>query len=122
MAALLFSSVMETKQSNGIPEHGQREKKMSRREKKQHRDCEDCIAYYNMLGGKEYRCGLGFQVAEEIETDELQRWHMYVRPYQDECEIVPQPKTKEELVMTARSLGIEWDIDEVLDLGECIFE
>lgn len=46
-----------------------------------------------MLGGKEYRCGLGFQVAEEIETDELQRWHMYVRPYLDECEIVPQPKS-----------------------------
>ena len=95
---------------------------MSRREKKQHRDCEGCIAYYNMLGDKEYRCGLGFQVAEEIETDELQRWHMYVRPYQDECEIVPQPKTKEEFVMTARSLGVEWDIDEALDLGECIFE
>ena len=61
---------------------------------------------------------LAIQVAEEIETDELQRWHMYVRPYQDECEVVPQPKTKEELVMTAKTLGIEWDIDELLDLGE----
>ena len=95
---------------------------MSRRKEKQHRDCENCIAYYNMLGGREYRCGLGFQVAEEIETDELQRWHMYVRPYQDECEVVPQPKTKEELVMTAKTLGIEWNIDELLDLGDCIFE
>ena len=89
---------------------------------KQHRDCENCIAYYNMLGGKEYRCGLGFQVAEEIETDDLQRWHMYIRPYQDECEGVPQPKTKEELVATARALGIEWNIEEILDLGESIFE
>ena len=32
---------------------------MSRRENEQHRDCETCIAYYNMLGDKEYRCGLG---------------------------------------------------------------
>lgn len=47
---------------------------------------------------------------------------MYIRPYQDECEGVPQPKTKEELVATARTLGIEWDINEVLDLGECEFE
>lgn len=47
---------------------------------------------------------------------------MDVRPYQDECESVPQPKTKEEFVIAARSLGIEWDIDEVLDLGENIFE
>jgi hypothetical protein len=30
--------------------------------------------------------------------------------------------TKHVHYMTARSLGIEWDIDEVLDLGECIFE
>ena len=90
--------------------------------KKQHRDCESCIAYCNMLGGREYRCGLGFQVSEEIETDERQRWRMYVRPYQDECEVVPQPKTKEEFVKTARTLGIDWDIDEVLDLGENIFE
>ena len=29
---------------------------------------------------------------------------------------------KEELVATARTLGIEWDINEVLDLGECEFE
>ena len=92
------------------------------RKEKQHRDCEDCIAYYNMLGGREYRCGLGFQVSEEIETDERQRWCMYVRPYQDECEVVPLPKTKEELVETARTLGIDWDINEVLDLGENIFE
>ena len=89
---------------------------------KQHRDCKNCIAYYNMLGGREYRCGLGFRVAEEIETDDLQKWHMYIRPYQDECESVTQPKTKEELVETARTLGIEWDIDEILDLGESIFD
>jgi hypothetical protein len=95
---------------------------MKRKAVKQHRDCESCIAYYNILGGREYRCGLGFQIAEEIETDDLQRWHMYIRPYQDECEGVPQSKTKEELVATARTLGIEWDINEVLDLGECEFE
>ena len=80
------------------------------------------IAYYNMLGGREYRCGLGLQVAEEIETDEMQRWRLYFRPYQDECEVVLQPKTKDELVMTARTLGIEWNIDELLDFDECVFE
>ena len=48
---------------------------MKRREKKQHRDCETCIAYYNMLGGEENRCGLGFRVVEEAETDDLQQWH-----------------------------------------------
>ena len=94
----------------------------AKKETKQHRDCENCIAYYNMLGGREYRCGLGFQVAEEIETDELQRWHLYVRPYQDECEVVPQPKTKNEFAATARALGIDWNIDEILDLGESVFD
>ena len=94
----------------------------AKKETKQHRDCENCIAYYNMLGGREYRCGLGFQVAEEIETDELQRWHLYVRPYQDECEVVPQQKTKNEFVTTARTLGIDWNIDEILDLGESVFD
>ena len=95
---------------------------MKAKDIKKHRDCEDCIAYYNMLGCREYRCGLGFQVAEEIETDDLQRWHLFVRPYQDECEGVPQPKTKEEFVETARMLGIDWDIDEVVELGESIIE
>ena len=42
---------------------------MKRKAVKQHRDCESCIAYYNILGGREYRCGLGFQIAEEIETE-----------------------------------------------------
>lgn len=91
---------------------------MSRREEKQHRDCETYIAYYNMLGGEENRCGLGFRVMEEAETDDLQQWHGYIRPYQDECEKVPQPETKEELVETSRLLGIDWDIDEILDPKE----
>ena len=41
-----------------------------------------------------------------------------LKKVQDECKNVPQPKTKEELVLTAKSCGIEWDIDELLDLGE----
>ena len=40
------------------------------REEKQHRDCEECIAYYNMLGGEDNRCGLGFRVTEDFEIDE----------------------------------------------------
>lgn len=87
-------------------------------EVKKHRDCLSCIAYYNMLGGEGYCCGLGYQVEEGAETDDQGRWRFFVRPYQDECKNVPQPKTKEELVLTAKSCGIEWDIDELLDLGE----
>ena len=86
--------------------------------KKQHRDCERCIAYYNMLGGENNRCGLGFRVVEETETDDLQKWHGYIRPYEDECEVVSQPETKEELAETSRMLGIEWNIDEILDTKE----
>ena len=41
-----------------------------------------------------------------------------IRPYQDECEKVPQPETKEELVETSRMLGIDWEIDEILDPKE----
>lgn len=90
--------------------------------KEKHRDCESCIAYSNMLGGPDYRCGLGFQVEEALETDERQRWRLFVRPFQDVCEVVPQPKTKEEFVRTAKERGIDWDIDEVLDAGETIFD
>jgi len=95
---------------------------MKSKRKGKHRDCETCIAYSNMLYDRDYRCGLGFQVEEAIETDELQRWRLFVRPYQDECEVVEQPKTKEEFVRTAKERGIEWDIDEVLDAGECLIE
>ena len=91
---------------------------MKTKEGKQHRDCETCIAYYNMLGGDDNRCGLGFRVVEEAETDDFPQWHGYIRPYQDECETVSQPKTKEEFVAISRELGIDWDVDEVLDPRE----
>ena len=91
---------------------------MNRRKERQRRDCETCIAYYNMLGGTNNRCGLGFRVVESAETDDLGQWDGFFRPYEDECEIVAQPKTKEELVETSRTLGIEWDIDEILDPKE----
>ncbi len=51
---------------------------------KQHRNCETCIAYYNMLGGEDNRRGLGFRVAEEAETDNRQQWHGYIRPFEEE--------------------------------------
>ena len=33
--------------------------------RKKERNCEDCIAYYNMLGSDDNRCGLGFRVMED---------------------------------------------------------
>ena len=35
--------------------------------KKKRRSCIDCIGYCNMLGGKDYRCGFGFEVEEAVE-------------------------------------------------------
>ena len=64
------------------------------------------------------RCALGFRVEQGAETDDLQQWHGYVRPSNDECEAVSQPETKEELVETSKMLGIEWDIDEIVDPKE----
>lgn len=92
--------------------------KLDSRNKKQRRDCDNCIAYCNMLGGLDNRCGLGFRVVDEVETDELQQWHCYLRPFEDECEAVPQPETKEEFIEIARQLGIEWKPDEVYDLKD----
>ena len=93
--------------------------RLKNRQKKERRDCENCIAYCNMLGGEENLCGLGFRVVEEAETDEMQQWHGYIRPYRDECETVCQPKTKEEFLAIALILGIKWDPDEVLIQEEC---
>ena len=88
------------------------------REEKQHRDCEECIAYYNMLGGEDNRCGLGFRVTEDFEIDEWWRWHGYYRPYHDECEVVPQPQTTDEFLAAAKSLGIDWNEDDVFFADE----
>ena len=66
--------------------------------KKKGRDCTECIAYCNMLGGEGYRCGLG--------------------PYENSCSSIELPTTKEEFVQTAAKLGIEWDIDEIADFDD----
>ena len=63
------------------------------------------------------RCGLGF-VVEEIIEGGFGSWEVLVQPYNDECEKVSLPKTKEEFVWTAAALGIEWDIDEVISIEE----
>ena len=82
--------------------------------RKKHRDCTECIAYCNILGGEEYKCGLGFEVSEEIEGG-YGTWEVIVKPYNDGCRDVDLPQTKEEFVRTVASLGIEWDLDEVVD-------
>ena len=85
--------------------------------KKKERDCTECIAYCNMLGGEEYRCGLGFEVVEDIEGGDG-IWNVVVHPYKNSCETTELPTTKEEFVKTAAKLGIEWDIDDVADLDD----
>ena len=81
--------------------------------KKKRRDCLECIAYCNMLGGPDYKCGLGFDVVEDAEGGDG-FWRVVVYPDGDKCEAISIPKTKEEFVRTAAQLGIEWDINEVV--------
>jgi len=81
---------------------------------KKKRDCTECIAYCNMLGGEDYKCGLGFEVVEDIEGG-YGTWNVVVHPFEDACNSIELPTTKEGFVETAAKLGIEWDIDEVAD-------
>ena len=68
-----------------------------------------------MLGGIDNKCGLGFDVVEDIEGG-YGSWNIVVHPFEDTCNsIIPLPSTKEEFVETAKKLGIEWDIEEVAD-------
>lgn len=83
---------------------------MTRRKK---RSCEECIAYYNMLGGDEYRCGLGFEVMEDVEGG-YGSWSVVVKPLDDQCLEIELPKTKEEFVKKAAELGLEWNLEEVV--------
>jgi hypothetical protein len=85
--------------------------------KKKGRDCTECIAYCNMLGGEGYRCGLGFEVVEDVEGG-FGMWIAVVHPYENSCSSIELPTTKEEFVQTAAKLGIEWDIDEVADYDD----
>ena len=79
------------------------------------RDCTNCIAYCNLLSGKDYRCGLGFEVIEEMESDHG-KWKVTVHPYNNSCEAIKKlPTTKEEFVKTAARLGIAWDVEDVAD-------
>ena len=89
---------------------------MANRGKKQ-RDCTECIAYCNMIGGKDYRCGLGFEVVEEVEGG-YGAWEAVVHPYENGCAGIELPKTKEEFVSTAAKLGIMWELDEVVSIEE----
>ncbi len=82
--------------------------------KKKRRDYSKCIAYNNMLKGEDYKCGLGFDVVEAVEK---RNGHLKVVAYPDEnaCDTVKQPFTKEEFVNIAETLGIKWDIGEVVN-------
>lgn len=83
--------------------------------RKKKRDCTECIAYCNMLEGD--RCGLGFRSMEDIEGGNG-GWSVTVHPYDNECEKIELPTTKQEFVDTASTLGIEWGIDEVQSIEE----
>lgn len=78
------------------------------------RECDECVAYYNMIDGS--HCGLGFRVVEEIEGGDG-TWEGCIRPFEGECKVLDKlPVTKEDFVAAAASRGIEWDIDEVCDV------
>lgn len=86
--------------------------------KKKRRSCIDCIGYCNMLGGRDYRCGFGFEVEEAIEGG-YGTWEVTVHPFEDKCEVLAEiPETAEGFVETAASLGIDWDIDDVVTVEE----
>ena len=70
-----------------------------------------------MLGGDENLCGLGFEVAEDIEGG-YGSWDVVIHPRDNKCEKLSMPKTKEEFVETAKMLGIEWELDEVISVKE----
>lgn len=70
-----------------------------------------------MLKGKDNKCGFGFHVVEDLEAGK-RCWKVVVFPYEDACRSIELPRTKEEFVKTAESLGIEWDINNVLDLDD----
>ena len=80
--------------------------------KKLERNCEDCIAYWNMLEGD--ICGLGFEVMEYSETV-LDEWRSGVCPREHACDAVPMPKTAEEFLQLAHLLNIDWDENEVME-------
>lgn len=81
--------------------------------KKRRRDCTKCIAYGNMLYSRGDCCGLGFEVMEDLE-ESRGGWKVIVHPVEDKCESIKLPKSKEEFVKTAGSLGIQWDIEDVI--------
>ena len=85
--------------------------------KKKGRDCTECIAYCNMLGGEGYKCGLGFEVVEDCEGG-YGTWRVVVHPAENFCSEIELPATKEEFVKAATRRGIEWDIDEVADFDD----
>lgn len=76
------------------------------------RDCTECIAYWNMLEGDV--CGLGFKVAEDA-VGGYGTWSTEVHPVENACTEIAMPTTREDFVKAAADLGIEWDIDEVVD-------
>ena len=76
------------------------------------RSCGNCIGYCNMLHGRDYRCGLGFEIEETF--DRISKgMAIGIHPYQDACTVIPKPRTKEEFVRAAADRGIEWDIQDV---------
>ena len=62
-------------------------------------------------------CGLGFKVEEVVEGG-YGTWSVVVRPYENNCEKINMPETKEDFIKTAAYLGIEWDIDDVLSADD----
>ena len=55
---------------------------------------------------------------ERLEPKIMEAKHVVIRPRDNKCEKLSLPKTKEEFVETAKTLGIEWELDEVINVEE----
>ena len=75
------------------------------------------FAYNNHLPGSYDKYGLGFDMVEDLETGS-RGMTMVVFPFEGACNNIEMPKTKEEFVEIAKELGIEWDINKVIDLDD----
>ena len=101
----LCRQVQETMSKGGI--------KPKRRKKR--RDCTKCMSYVNCH--PEGRCGLDFQ-PEQVWKPFRGGYKMYVHPHGDACEIVPKPRTKAGFMKSAKKLGVDWDIKDVMSMRE----
>ena len=60
-------------------------------------------------------CGLGFTVETYSETV-LDTWRSGVCPKDGTCDQLPMPTTISEFVKLAHERGIDWELDEIVEM------